>query len=468
MSVLIKGGTVVTAEWMDAADVLIDGETIGAVGAGLDAPEAEVVDATGRFVLPGGIDVHTHLAMPLGDIASSDDFYTGHVAAAFGGTTTHLDFANQSKGESLLAALDEWHARARDKACIDYGFHLTLTDVNKAVLDEIARLPQHGVSTIKMLMAYKGRIMVGDEDLFLAMRRARDAGILTMVHCENGDVIDILVREAVASGHVAPKYHALTRPPQLEGEATGRAIAMAEVLDAPLYVVHVTCEDALTRVREARARGSRVTAETCVQYLFFTADNLDTKGFEGAKWVCSPPFRQGKDHEVLWSALRDNSLSVVSTDHCPFDFETQTVLGRDDLSRIPNGCPGIEDRLQVLHEAGVNGGRFNLQRFVDLTATTPARVFGLEGRKGAIAPGCDADIALWNMEAERTISVKTSHSAVDYNLYEGMKVRGFPERVYLRGKLLVDGDRFLGEPGSGRYLHRRVVRSRNSHHERGR
>jgi dihydropyrimidinase len=456
MSVLIRGGTVVTAESSHPADVLIDGETISAVGAGLDASEAEVVDATGRFVLPGGIDVHTHLAMPLDDIASSDDFYTGHVAAAFGGTTTHLDFANQSKGESLRAALDEWHARARDRACIDYGFHVTLTNVNEAVLDEIAALPAHGVSSIKMLMAYKGRIMVSDEDLFLAMQRARDAGILTMVHCENGDVIDILVREALEKGQVAPKYHALTRPPQLEGEATGRAIAMAEVLDAPLYVVHVTCEDALTRVREARARGSRVTAETCVQYLFFTADNLDTDGFEGAKWVCSPPFRQRKDQELLWNALHDDTLSVVSTDHCPFYFETQKVRGHDDFSRIPNGCPGIEDRLTVLHEAGVNGGRFDLQRFVDLTATTPARVFGLEGRKGAIAPGCDADVAIWNMELERTISVETSHSAVDYNLYEGMKVQGSPERVYLRGQLLVDGERFLGEPGSGKFLHRRI------------
>lgn len=457
MSVLIKGGTVVTAEWTDRADVLIEGETIAAVGTGLEAPESEVVDATGRYLLPGGIDVHTHLAMPLGDIASSDDFYTGHVAAAFGGTTTHIDFANQSKGSSLGAALDEWHARAEHKACIDYGFHVTVTDVNDEVLDEIAQLPARGVSTIKLLMAYKGRIMVSDDDLFLAMRRARDAGMLTMVHCENGDVIDVLVREALAEGQVEPRYHALTRPPQLEGEATGRAIAMAEILDAPLYVVHVTCEDALMRVREARARGSRVTAETCIQYLFFTVDNLDTADFEGAKWVCSPPFRQHKDHEALWMALQDDVLSVVSTDHCPFYYKTEKVLGREDFSRIPNGCPGIEDRLIMLHDAGVNAGRLNLQRFVDLTATTPAKVFGLEGRKGAITPGYDADLAIWNMDRERMMSVGTSHSAVDYNLYEGMTVRGVPEQVYLRGRLLVDGEHFLGEPGSGRYLPRRVV-----------
>ena len=456
MSMLIAGGTVVTVDRVEPADVLIEGERIIAVGTSLDAPGAEVVDATGRFVLPGGIDVHTHLAMPLGDIASSDDFYTGHVAAAFGGTTSHLDFANQSKGASLRAALDEWHARARDRACIDYGFHVTVTDVNEDVLDEIAELPGFGVTTIKCLLAYKGRIMVSDEEFFLVMQRARDAGMLTMVHCENGDVVDVLVSQALARGQTAPKYHALTRPPELEGEATGRAIAMAEVLDAPLYVVHVTCEDALVRVREARSRGSRVTAETCVQYLFFTADHLDTDGFEGAKWVCSPPFRRRTDQDALWAALARDTLSVVSTDHCPFYFATQKVLGSDDFSRIPNGCPGIEDRMLVLHDAGVNGGRFDLRRFVDLTATTPARVFGLEGRKGAIAPGCDADIAIWNMDRSRTITAATSHSAVDYNLYEGMTVRGVPERVYLRGRLLVDGDRFLGEPGSGQYLARSV------------
>lgn len=454
MALLIQDGTVVTSEWEGLADVLIDGESIVAVGAELHAHGAEIVDATGRFVLPGGIDVHTHLDMPLGEIASSDDFYTGQVAAAFGGTTTHLDFANQTKGESLEAALDQWHARARDKACIDYGFHVTVTDVNEAVLDEITELPGHGVTTIKLLMAYKGRIMVNDEELFLAMRRAQQAGMLTMVHCENGDVIDLLIREALAAGHTTPKYHALTRPPQLEGEATGRAIAMAEILDAPLYVVHVTCEDSLDRVRDARARGARVTAETCVQYLFFTAEDLNTEGFEGAKWVCSPPFRQRQDQAALWHALEHDVLSVVSTDHCPFYYDTQKVLGREDFSRIPNGCPGIEDRLMVLHEAGVNGGHFDLSRFVDLTATTPARVFGLEGRKGALAPGCDADIVIWNMDRNRTLTAASSHSAVDYNLYEGMTVQGVPEQVYLRGRLLVDGDRFLGVPGSGRYLHR--------------
>lgn len=456
-STIIRGGTVVNAGGMAAADVLIEGETIAAVGTRLDAPDAAVVDASGAYLLPGGIDVHTHLDMPLGAISSSDDFYTGHVAAAFGGTTTHLDFCNQDRGQSLRQALETWHGKARGKACIDYGFHLTLTDIHEAVLDEIASLPAAGVTSIKMLMAYKGRIQVDDSSLFLAMQRARDAGILTLVHCENGDVIDILIRQALAAGRIAPHYHPLTRPPQLEGEATGRAIAMAEILGAPLYVVHVTCRPALDRIRAARDQGSPVWAETCVQYLFFTADDLDRPDFEGAKWVCSPPFRQRGDIEALWRGLRAGALDVVSTDHCPFYFASQKVLGRDDFSRIPNGCPGVEDRLLVLHTAGVGGGWFDLSRFVALTATEPARLFGLAGRKGMIAPGHDADIAIWDLDRTRTITAAAGHSAVDYNLYEGMTVRGVPVKVFRRGALIVDGDRFLAEPGSGRFLRRQPV-----------
>jgi dihydropyrimidinase len=458
MAFLLRGGTVVTEVTSARADVLVDGETIVAVGLDLDANGAEIVDVDGLYLLPGGIDVHTHLDMPLGDISSSDDFVTGHQAAAFGGTTTHLDFANQGKGETLRATLEEWHARARGKTTIDYGFHVTITDVNPRTLDEIAELPALGVTTIKMLMAYKGRIMVEDGDLFLAMQRARDAGMLTLLHCENGDVIDILVRQALERGETEPKVHPRTRPPQLEGEATGRAIAMAEVLGAPVYIVHVTCEDALTRIAEAQRRElTQVYAETCVQYLFFTEHDLDREGFEGAKWVCSPPFRQEKDRESLWRALSDGTLSVVSTDHCPFYYETQKTLGKSDFSRIPNGVPGIEDRLMVLHEAGVNGGRFGLSRFVALTATNPARIFGLGRRKGAIMPGLDADIALWDMGATRTLSLDTYHSAVDYRLYEGMQVQGLPVKVYRRGELIVDGDTFLAQPGTGSYQFRRTL-----------
>ena len=462
MKTLIQNGTIVTAGETFQADVLIDGETITAVGRngtlapqrGLDASGATIVDAAGKHILPGGVDVHTHLDLPFGGTVSSDDFKTGHIAAVFGGTTTTLDFAMQPKGGSLKDGLDLWHEKARGKACIDYGFHAGITDPTDAALDEIFELPDHGVTTTKMFMAYKGVFQVDDAALFRALERTRDAGMMMMVHCENGDAIDILVKQTIAAGHTEPKYHALTRPPELEGEATGRVVAMAEVLDAPLYIVHLTNEHSLVRVQEARARGSKVWAETCVQYLFFTKDDLDRPGFGGAKWVCTPPFREVKDQELLWNALRDNDLQVVSTDHCPFFYETQKILGKDDFSKIPNGIPSIEDRLIVLHQAGVNGNRFDLNRFVALTSTNPARLFGLEGRKGSIAPGYDADIAIWDMNRERTMSVEISHSNVDYNVYEGMQVRGVPEKVFVRGRLLVDGDRFLGEPGYGRYLHR--------------
>ncbi|MDQ2742456.1 MAG: dihydropyrimidinase [Chloroflexota bacterium] len=456
MTTLIKNGTVVTSGGTYSADVLIEGEKIAAIGQSLEAGDAEIIDARGKHVLPGGIDVHTHLDMPFGGTMSSDDFASGQVAAAFGGTTTHLDFVIQPRGASLAQALDLWHGKARDKAAIDYGFHVAITDLTESILDEIATLPEHGVSSIKLFLAYKGTLQVDDTTLFRALGRARDAGVMTMVHAENGDAIEVLVREAVAAGNLAPIHHALTRPPQLEGEATGRAIAMAEVQDAPLYIVHLTCEDALVRVQEARQRGAPVWAETCTQYLFFTKDDLDREGFEGAKYVCSPPFREGKDQELLWAALRDDDLSVVSTDHCPFYYSSQKTLGRDDFSQIPNGIPGIEDRMMVLHEAGVNGGRFDLERFVALTATNPAKLFGLAGRKGSIAPGFDADLAIWDMNVERTIGL-TNHSAVDYNLYEGMTVHGVPETVLVRGRVIVDGDRFLGRSGYGQYLRRERV-----------
>jgi dihydropyrimidinase len=457
MSLLLRGGTAVSDSASVRADVLVEGEKIAAVGQHIDAPDATVVDVDGLYLVPGGVDVHTHLDMPLGDIRASDDFRTGHIAAAFGGTTTHLDFANQSKGHTLREAVDEWHSMARGKACIDYGFHVTVTDVNERTLREIEELPGMGITTIKMLMAYKGRIMVEDADLFRAMRSARDAGILTMLHCENGDVIDLLVREAIERGWTQPSAHPATRPAQLEGEATGRAIALAEILGAPVYIVHVTCLEALTRIEEAQRREkTHVHAETCVQYLFFTVEDLDREGFEGAKWVCSPPFRSRDDVEALWVALRAGTLSVVSTDHCPFYFSTQKVLGERDFSKIPNGVPGIEDRLLVLHQAGVNGQRLDLCRFVALTSTNPANIFGLGDRKGTIAPGFDADLAVWDMSSTRKLSIDNYHSAVDYRLYEGMEVRGVPIKVFRRGELIVDGDDFLAEPGSGEYLFRKI------------
>ncbi len=454
MRTLFRGGTVVTAEGTRQEDLLVDGERIAAIGQRLPDDGAVVVDAGDLLLLPGGIDVHTHLDMPLGDAASADDFASGHLAAAFGGTTSHIDFAIQPRGASLREALDLWHARAAGRASIDYGFHMTIADPTPAVLDEIALLPDWGVTTVKVLMAYKGRLQVDDATLFAIARRTASAGILLMAHCENGDAIDLLVREAVAAGRRSPRYHALTRPAELEGEATGRAIALAAVAGAPLYVVHVTCDLALQQVRAARARGLRVWAETCPQYFFFTADDLDRPGFEGAKFVCSPPFRTALDQEALWEGVRDGSLDVVATDHCSFNFATQKTLGRDDFSKIPSGVPAIEDRLMVLHHAGVGSGRISLGRFVELTATNPARLFGIYPRKGSLTVGADADIVLFDPQAERTLSARTHHMRVDYNLFEGMTVRGAPVAVWVRGRQIVDGDRFLGQSGSGRFLHR--------------
>jgi dihydropyrimidinase len=450
---LIHGAQLVTASETVRADVLIRGERIAAIGRDLAAGDAPVVDAGGLHLLPGGIDVHTHLDMPLDEIASSDDFETGQVAAAFGGTTSHIDFAIQPRGASLRQTLDLWHVRAAGKACIDYGFHMTVTDPTPAVLDEIPRLADWGVTSVKVLMAYRGRLMVEDADIFRIMRRAGPAGLLTMVHCEHGDAIDVLVEEARAAGHLAPRFHALTRPAELEGEATGRAIALAAVAGAPLYVVHLTCAPALAQVRAARARGLPVWAETCVQYLFFTADDLDRPDGGGTTFVCSPPLRTEADQAALWAGLRDGALSVVSTDHCPF-LLAQKLRGRDDFTKIPNGLPVIEDRLTTLHDTGVRGGRLSLNRFVEVTATGPARLFGLFPQKGTIAVGADADLVLWDLGAARVLSAGTHHMRVDYSLFEGRTVRGVPVAVWVRGQRVVDGGRFTGRPGAGRYVAR--------------
>ncbi|MDQ7844136.1 MAG: dihydropyrimidinase [Armatimonadota bacterium] len=454
MRTVFAGGTIVGPDGIIRADLLVEGERIAAIGPALPRDDARVVDATGLYLLPGGIDVHTHLDMPLDDIASTDDFTSGHVAAAFGGTTSHIDFVIQERGGTLRQALDAWHRRAEGKACIDYGFHMTIADPHPRVLEEIARLPEWGISTVKVLMAYKGRLQLDDAQLLAVMRASAEHGLLTMVHCENGDIIEVLVREAVAAGRREPKYHPLTRPAVLEGEATARAIAIAAVAGAPLYVVHLTCQVALEQVRAAQRRAQQVLAETCIQYLFFTAADLDRPDFEGAKFVCSPPFRTAADQDALWAGLREGTLAVVSTDHCPFNFAGEKQRGRDDFTRIPNGVPAIEDRLVMLYQAGVNGGRIPLSRFVEVTATNPAKIFGLYPRKGILAAGSDADIVLWDPQARRTISARTHHMRVDYNLFEGSAVVGAPVGTWLRGRQIVDGERFLGQAGAGRFLHR--------------
>ncbi len=462
MTTLIKGGTVVSASDTYQADVLLDGERIIAVGQNLSGDTT--IDASGTYVIPGGIDVHTHLDMPFGGTVSSDDFFTGHKAAAFGGTTMHIDFAIQPKGATLRETLDIWHAKAQGKAAIDYGFHVAITDLPDSVMDEIQQCPSYGVTSLKLFMAYKGSLMVDDATLYRAMEQAAQHGLLIMVHAENGDVIDILVKEALAAGNIEPKYHALTRPPELEAEATARAIRLAEVAGAPLYIVHLTNAGALEAVQSAHARGlqNQIFAETCTQYFFFTKDDLARPEYEGAKWVCSPPFREASDQVALWQGVADDSLQVISTDHCPFWFDgghsgraAGKELGRSSFAAIPNGCPGIEDRLMVLYTHGVRTGKISLNRWVELCSTNPAKLFGVYPRKGVIIPGADADIVLWDPNKTYTISAATHHQNTDYNLYEGMQVTGVPRTVFSRGRVIVDDGTWKGEQGAGQFVHRK-------------
>lgn len=460
MSTVIQNGTVVTASDTYQADILIEGEQVTAIGQNLAGDTT--IDASGKYVIPGGIDVHTHLNMPFGGTFSSDDFFTGHRAAAFGGTTMHIDFAIQAKGSTLRQTLDTWLAKAEGKAAIDYGFHIAITDLPDSIMDEIPQCADWGVTSLKLFMAYKDALMVDDATLFRAMQQAAANGLLICVHAENGDAIDILIKQALAAGNTDPVYHVLTRPPELEAEATYRAIRLAEVAGAPLYVVHLTNAGALEAVRLARGRGSSIYAETCVQYFFFTKDDLARPGFEGAKWVCSPPYREEYDQVALWQGVADNSLQIVSTDHCPFWFEggkdgrtAGKELGKGDFSKIPNGCPGIEDRMMVLYTQGVNGGKFSLNRWVELCCTNPAKLFGMYPQKGMIAPGSDADIVVWDPEATHTISAAKQHQNTDYNLYEGMEVTGVPKVVLSRGRVLVQDSAWLGEQGAGKFVKRK-------------
>ena len=454
-SLLIRGGRIVTAADDYLADVFVEGERISLIGADLDVSAERTIDASGRYVLPGCIDPHTHLDMPFGGTVTIDDFESGQTAAAFGGTTTHVDFCIQGRGQSFAEALEGWHAKREGKQLIDCGFHIAVTDLEEGgSLEELASLPEQGITSYKLFMAYKGALMVDDETLFRTMEVAAKTGALVMVHAENGDVVDILVREALEAGHTEPLYHALTRPPEAEGEATNRAIQLAHLAGAPLYVVHVTCKEAVDPIAAARAKGWDVWGETCTQYFFTSLDDISKPNFEGAKYVFSPPVRDKSNWDVLWNAVRTDALSAISTDHCAFSFDGQKSLGKDDFSKIPNGGPGIEDRLRMIHEFGVRGGRISLNRMVELLATNPAKLFGLYPRKGTIAVGSDADLVVFDPNKQVTLSVQSSHSKVDYNLYEGTQVTGSPEVVLLRGHVLVENDELVASPGIGQYVAR--------------
>ena len=467
MATLIKNGTLVTASETFQADILIENGKIAQIGENLSHPNVDIVDAAGMLVLPGGVDAHVHLDLPMFGTVSSDDHYTGMKAAAFGGTTTVIDFVPQDEG-TLAENIDRWRAKADPKAAVDYSFHMNITRFDKDVAKEIFSLPDLGITSVKVFTAYNGRLRLQDGEIFRVMRVAKSAGILTMVHAENGDVIDILVEEALQAGNTDPIYHAKTRPAWGEVEASLRAAALsAQAGDAPLYLVHMNTAGEVDQLHYAREHGLNMMGETCPQYLFF--DENDLRREDGAKWICSPPMRTPADNEGIWEGLEKGIIKVVSTDHCPFFYDgTQAInyegnpiaipgkeLGKDDFTKIPNGLPGVGDRMPVLWTEGVGSGRLTPNQFVALHATNPARIFGLYPRKGTLAPGVDADIAIWDPNKELTYGVEVAQHRTDYNLYEGWQLKGFPVMVFLRGQKIVDHGNWYGKPGMGKFLHRR-------------
>ena len=464
MTILIKNGTLITASETFEADILIEDEKISLIGKDIHHPNVEVIDATGKLILPGGIDPHVHLDLPMFGTVSSDDHYTGHKAAAFGGTTTVMDFV-VLEDQGLQHSVDIWMKMA-EKAAIDYSFHMNLTRFDEKIAKEIPFLREMGITTLKVFTAYNGRLRLDDGSIFKALRIAKENGMLVMAHCENGDVIDTLIPEALAAGHTSPEYHALTRPAWGAVEATLRLAAMAEQADSPVYIVHMNVGGEVDMLKYARERGVKVMGETCPQYLFFTIDDL--RNPDGAKWICSPPMRTKQDNARLWEGLSEGILQTVGTDHCPFFFDgTKPIfyegheiaipgkeLGKGDFTKIPNGLPGIEDRLPVLWTTGVRSGKISANQFVAYNSTNPAKVFGLYPRKGALMSGSDADIVIWDPEKNVTYGVAHAHQRTDYNLYEGWELTGMPEKVFLRGKLIVDGETWLGRSGDGQFLKR--------------
>jgi dihydropyrimidinase len=467
MSLLIHSGTLITAAETLQADILIEGEKITQIGVGLKAPEAETIDATGKLIMPGGVDPHTHFDLPMFGTVSSDDHYTGHKAAAFGGTTTVIDFVPQD-APTLVESIEIWHAKADHNASIDFGFHMNLTKFSKSVSEEISLLPQYGITTLKVFTAYNDRLRLNDGDIFRAMRIAKDHGMLTMLHAENGDVIEILISDAMRAGHRTPIWHAYTRPAWGAIEATFRGASLAAQADAPLYIVHMNVGGEVDQLQYARQHGVPVMGETCPQYLFFTVEHLNRP--DGAKWICSPPMRTAADNLRLWQGLADGTIQTIGTDHCPFfydgtrkiNYEGKPIsipgkeLGKNDFTKIPNGLPAVGDRLPILWTCGVGAGRISANQFVTLTSTNPAKIFGLYPRKGALLPGSDADIVLWDPERQLTYGVAQAQHRTDYNLFEGWELKGFPEKVYLRGRLIVDRDKWMGKPGNGKYIHRQT------------
>ena len=465
MSIIIKSGTIITASDTYQADILIRGEKIEAIAKDLNENGADIIDAAGKLILPGGVDPHTHFDLPMFGTVSSDDHYTGLKAAAFGGTTTVLDFVPMDKG-TLSESVEAWHKKADPKAPIDFGFHMNITHFNDQVADEISQLPQRGISSLKVFTAYNNRLRLQDGEIFQVLQLAKKHNLLTMLHAEDGDVIDLLIADALANGHTTPEWHALTRPAWGAVEAVLRGSALAAQADAPLYVVHMNVAGEVDQLRYAREHGLHVMGETCPQYLFLSMDLL--KREDGAKWVCSPPLRTTTDNIRLWQGLIDGTLQTIGTDHCPFFFDgTKSILyenklvaipgkelGKDDFTKIPNGLPCVGDRLPVLWTYAVRSGRLSANKFVALTSTNPAKIFGLYPRKGTLIPGSDADIVIWDPDRHIRYGVAHAHHRTDYNLFENWELVGFPEKVFLRGNLIVDGDHWHGKAGMGKYIAR--------------
>lgn len=453
MKTLIRSGRVVTAVDDYTADILIEDETISLIGKSIDVEADRVIDASNKLVIPGGIDPHTHMELPFGGTQSSDDFFTGTRAAAFGGTTTIIDFAVQYKGESMIQAVDNWHAKAEGKCAIDYGFHLITTDFEDSHTEQMYTLMDEGITSFKLFMAYPGVFLVDDATIFRAMSAAGNRGGLICMHAENGIVINEIIKRFIADGRTAPKYHALTRPTIAEAEGVHRAIAIAEMAESPVYIVHLSCTDALNKVREARDRGIPAFAETCPQYLFHSIEDYGD-GWDGAKYVMTPPLREKHNHADLWKGLKMDDLQVISTDHCPFCMKEQKELGKEDFSKIPNGAPGVENRMSLIYNGGVVENRISLNRFVELTSTAAAKMFGMFPKKGTIAVGSDADIVIFDPETEHTFGVENEHMNVDYSAYEGWKVKGKVQTVLSRGRVVIENGEHKGKAGVGQFLRR--------------
>lgn len=452
MDLIIENGRIVNVSGVTQADIgVIDGR-IAQIG-GVMPPARERIDAAGCLVLPGGIDVHTHLDIVQFGSPSADNFTSGTIAAACGGTTTVLDFCAQEPGQSLADAIAAWDAKAVGKSAVDFGYHIILTDLTDAVLAELATLPGRGITTFKVFMAYRGMVMQDDLALIRTLKVARDTGAMVMIHAENGDAADYLRDMLVAEGKTAPYYHAVSRPPRIEAEATARAIALCEIVGSSIYIVHVSCDEALEEVMRGKARGVDVIAETCTQYLYTTIDDLKRPDGEGAKFVFTPPPRTARDQDRLWKALADRQLETVSSDHCSWPFNPNKLAGKDDFRKIPNGSPGVEERLMMVYQ-GVNEGRITLTEFVDIVSTRPAKQFGLFPRKGTIAVGSDADLVIWDPEATLTIGKAAMHGNADYCTYEGQAVKGMPRTVLLRGQVIVNDREYVGTTGLGQFLKR--------------